>query len=387
MLKGRAQETLSAYYPANGGRKTLFYCWGRTVQCSNPSCRAEVPLVGTFFLSKKANEWVYFVPEVSGQEVRFHIQTSAPLSEGEFDPSTGTITRANAQCLVCNQVVSGKYIKAQGGKGGLGHRLLAVAVNGPSGRIFVEPRAEDWQALKSVPSRSDIEPIGGVPAVPTEPLPNDSRAFFVYLYGLSTWGDLYNERQAYAMTVFARLVNDLLPEVRQANRDLGTDADEFAKAVVTYLGLCCSRLSGFASSIAILKYAGGRGVNHTFRLQAIPMTWDYAETNPLNDSAASWSKSLSDMLRALPLLEFAGASEVRRASADRLPFDSGSFDAVITDPPYYDAVPYSDLSDYFYVWLRRCLGSVYPEALSTELTPKRNEMVQNPAHNKTCGVL
>jgi adenine-specific DNA methylase len=185
------------------------------------------------------------------------------------------------------------------------------------------------------------------------------------------------------MTAITRIVATLYPEVREAAADLGDESKEFAEAVITYLGLCASRLAGFSSSIANLKYDGGRGVVHAFRLQAIPMTWDYVETNPLNDVAASWSKCLSDILRALPLLEFDGQSVIECASADRLPFADSFFDAIITDPPYYDSVPYSDLSDYYYVWLKRSLGAIHPGPLSTPLTPKRHEMVQNSSQGKT----
>lgn len=124
-------------------------------------------------------------------------------------------------------------------------------------------------------------------------------------------------------------------------------------------------------------------MKNTFRMQAVQMTWDYAETNPFNKAAAGWPKIVEDLAGTLELLVFTGQSNVRRASADHLPFEPKSFDAIVTDPPYYDAVPYSDLSDYFYVWLRRAIGEVHPEALATELTPKRSEIIQNPVYNKT----
>src|SRR5690606_10720255 len=166
-------------------------------------------------------------------------------------------------------------------------------------------------------------------------------------YGLSTWGSLFNSRQALAMATFARHVRHAVTEIEEENRDLGDEAAEFAAAVGTYLGLCVSKLADFSSTICVLNYTGGRGVKNTFRMQSLPMTWDYAETNPFNASAAGWPKILSDLLGTLELLVFSGTATVHRSSADSLPFRDEMFDAIITDPPYYDAVPYADLSDYF----------------------------------------
>ena len=285
-------------------------------------------------------------------------------------------------CPCCRQTTPGSYIKSQGTAVGLGHRLLAIAVlEGTRGKRYRLPTSAEIQRAEAVPTP---EAFGDLPAVPHEPLPpKGTLGFRVQAYGFATWGSIYNPRQALAMATFARHVRQLVKDVRDANADLGDEAEEFSRAVTTYLGLCVSKLSDFLSTICVLNYTGGRGVGHTFRMQALAMTWDYAETNPFNALAAGWPKIVADLAGTLELLVFTGKADVRRASADSLPFQEKTFDAIITDPPYYDAVPYSDLSDYFYVWLRRAIGEVHPEALATELTPKRSEMIQNPVAMKT----
>ena len=377
----RVSADIERFYRTDNGDEPLFYIWARTVRCQNPACRTEIPLVGSCYLIKKPDKIVALLPRASADRkaVVFDVVENP---KGDIDLNGGTITRANAICPCCRQTTPGKYIKAQGQAGGMGHRLLAVAVReGTRGKRYRVPTAAESRRATSVPVPEDF---GEIPAVPTEPMPpRGTLGFRVQNYGFLTWGSIYNPRQALAMATFARHVRKIVAEVSEANADLGADAEEFSRAVATYLGLCVSKLSDFLSSICVLNYTGGRGVGHTFRLQALAMTWDYAETNPFNGSAAGWPKIVDDLVGTLDLLVFTGTSDVRRASADHLPFEEKMFDAVITDPPYYDAVPYSDLSDYFYVWLRRAIGEVHPEVLATELTPKRSEMVQNPAHNKS----
>ena len=381
VVQERASADIEAHYRTDNGDEALFYIWARTVRCQNPACRAEIPLVGSNYLIKKSDYTVALLPKVSDdrKSVQFEVVENPDPS---IDLNEGTISRANAVCPCCEQTTSAKAIKAEGNGVGLGHQLLAVAVrSGSRGKRYRVPTASEVSRAITV---STPEAFGDIPAIPHEKLPlNDTRAFFVTLYGMDTWGSLYNPRQALAMATFARHVRDIREEVEEANSDLGEQAEEFSRAISTYLGLCVSKLADFSSSICVLNYTGGRGVKNTFRMNALPMTWDYAETNPFNESAAGWPKIIDDLSGTLNLLVFDGSAEVRRASADNLPFDDKVFDAVITDPPYYDAVPYSDLSDYFYVWLRRAIGEVHPEPLATDLTPKRSEMVQNPAHNKT----
>ncbi len=381
VVQERASKDIEEFYKADKKDEPLFFIWARTVRCSNPACNVEIPLVGSCYLIKKEDYVVALLPKASRnrKSVEFDIVENPSAN---IDLDAGTIKGANAVCPCCGQATPGSSIKAQGTAVGLGHRLLALAVlEGARGKRYRLPTAGEIQRAESVPKP---EPFGDVPAIPHEPLPpKGTLGFRVQPYGFETWGSIYNPRQALAMATFARHVRQLVKDVRDSNSDLGSDAEEFSRAVTTYLGLCVSKLSDFLSTICVLNYTGGRGVGHTFRMQALAMTWDYAETNPFNELAAGWPKIVDDLARTLELLVFTGKADVRRASADSLPFQEKMFDAIVTDPPYYDAVPYSDLSDYFYVWLRRAIGEVHPEALATELTPKRSEMVQNPVYKKT----
>ncbi len=380
-IQQRVERDLGALYRTDDGRQSLFYVWARTVVCANPSCRARVPLSGSWYLVKKTKYVHALRPlvDAGSNEIRFELVEDPT----DYDPGEATVRGGKVTCPVCEQTFASSHTKKEGKAGRLGHRMLAVAISVDGKRVFRLPTDREASVLDDI-DLAKLDSVNGFPAVPDEPLPPPKTlGFRVQPYGFKTWGDIYNARQIVAMTTIARHVAALGPEIEKGVADLGDDAPDFARAVATFLGLCASRLSGFMSTIAILKYAGGRGVNHTFRLQALPMTWDYAESNPLNTVAASWTKSLADMLRAIANLEFSGAVDVRRCSADRLPFEDGFFDAVITDPPYYDAVPYSDLSDYYYVWLKRCLRQYYPDALATSVTPKRAEIVENPAHDKS----
>lgn len=345
----------------------LFYVWARTVTCANAACRAEIPLVGSYYLIKKAKHVVALKPIPKPDEGRVDFEVVE--EEGGYVAPDPIIKRANAICPCCGQTSNAKYIKQQGTSIGLGHRLLAVAVQvGKRGKRYRQPTAAELRLLEQVDGK-----LAALPASlkPTEPLPvDDTRAFFVVLYGMTTWGSLYNPRQMLVMAHLAQIVSSLPASIRERNADLGDDAEALAAAVVTYLALACSKLADYFSTICVLNYTGGRGVGHTFRLHALPMTWDYTESNPLNTVAASLPKILGDMSKTLGYLTFEGTADVRRCSADRLPFEERFFDAIVTDPPYYDAVPYSDLSDYFYVWLKRCLADVHPTLFATELTPK-----------------
>lgn len=377
VVNTRVLQEIGPHYKTSHDDEALFWIWARTATCANPSCGAELPLVGSYYLINKKDYVVALQPRVEGREVNFKV-----VENPSFDPKDALVSGGNTKCLVCNEVTPSENIKAEGVKSGLGHRLLAVAVrNGSRGKRYREPTQDELALAASIspPINTAI-----LDAVPNEPLPtNDTRAFAVTLYGLNTWGSLYNPRQLHAMDAFVRTVRTVREEVREANEDLGEDADEFADAVVTYLGICTSKLADFCSTMCVLNYTGGRGVKNTFRMNALQMTWDYAETNPFNSSAAGWPKITSDLQKTLGLLEFKASSKVDRASADQLPYDDLYFDAIITDPPYYDAVPYSDLSDYFYVWLKRALFEIHPGVFGTNLTPKRSEMVQNTAQNKS----
>ncbi|MCL2824285.1 MAG: hypothetical protein FWD57_09860, partial [Polyangiaceae bacterium] len=255
----------------------------------------------------------------------------------------------------------------------------AVAVQDRSRRTrFRKPTDSEIRCSTDIPAPS---PIGNLSPIPNEHLPpNDNQAFFVSPYGIRTWGSLYNPRQALAIATFARHVRDLEPEILAENLDLGDIAAEFATAIVTYLGLCVSKLAVLCSTMTNLDPDGSPPPIPAFEIEAIRVTWEYLEINPISDRGAYWKRITDDIESSIKGLSFPGHAHCQQASVDELPFGSYYFDAIMTEPPDYDAVPYADLSDCFYVWLRRMLSSLHPGALSTPLTPKKSEIRQNRAH-------
>jgi len=209
--------------------------------------------------------------------------------------------------------------------------------------------------------------------VPNEPIVNDAKgALFCVLYGLKSWGEIFSPRQTICLLTFASAVRQAETEMRKAGHD-----DDRVKAIATYLAGMVDKLADFNSVQCTWNYTGGRGVKNSFARQTLGMTWDCAETNPFNEDAASWPKILEDIPAAIEMLTMSGTIEpkVQRGSALQLPMADASFDAVVTDPPYYDNVPYADIPDFFYVWLKRTIGHLYPEHFATEGTPKKSEAV------------
>jgi putative DNA methylase len=207
--------------------------------------------------------------------------------------------------------------------------------------------------------------------VPAEPIVNDAKnALFCVLYGLRTWADLFTPRQMLCLLTFVAGVREAEPEMQRLDYD-----GERTKAVMTYLAAIVDRLADFNSSGCTWNYTGGRGVLHTLARQALPMVWDFAETNPFNPDAASWVSGIEDLPAGIANTLAPRPATVVRGSATSLPWEAKTFDAVVTDPPYYDNVPYADISDFFYVWLKRTVAHLYPEHFASESTPKRAEAV------------
>ncbi len=198
------------------------------------------------------------------------------------------------------------------------------------------------------------------------------------MYGLTQFKDLFTPRQILSLLTFAKYI-------RYAKSLLLGEgySEEYSKVITTFLGLTLSRLSNFNSSLCTWFHSGGRGVKHVFARQALPMVWDFAETNPLNDTAASWQTCLEVVVEIVGILTSLNIrpAAVTRGSAFHQHYPPSSFDAIITDPPYYDNVPYSNLSDFFYVWLKRSIGSLYPEHFSGLATPKKTEAVTDASRH------
>ncbi|GFP29171.1 DUF1156 domain-containing protein [Candidatus Hakubella thermalkaliphila] len=373
-----ARKEIGQFYPEEkDGSISVGYIWARTVKCQNPACGAEIPLVRQTWLARKDKKKVAYKVIPIGNRVEFEIREGDSI---DFDPETGTVSRAKVICPCCGSGLNDKETRKQFQEGKAGQKMIAVVLHHPkrqgkSYRLATEKDLEIFgEAEKHLEKKGqELFDKWGFDPVPDEPLPpKETLGFRVQRYGMLKWGDLFNPRQKLALITFAE-------KVRQAYRKMLSEGLEegYAKAVVSYLALGVDRLADFGSVLCVLNVTGGRGVVHTFGRQALPMAWDYIESNPFNPVAAGWPTACEKNEKWIQHASQTAYTPaiVTQSSATSLPYGDNFFDAVITDPPYYDNVPYSYLSDFFYVWLKRTIGDLYPELFATPLTPKTEEIV------------
>ena len=375
-IRAHAEQELRSFYPLESdGSESVGYLWARTVQCEGPGCGAQVPLVRSFWLSKKGAASEALAVASRAADGQSHFRIIRP--DADRAVPSGTARRGSATCLACGYTTPSQGVKRQlsARRGGAQDaRLMAIRCNAPSGRGWRLPEEADREAaslaMRELEERSNAWRYE-LAMIPDEPFPgHDTRAFTPGVYGIHTWGDLFSPRQALCISTFARLVREA---PIKAERSLEV-------AVRTILALAVDRLADFNASMCVLNPTGGRGLVHVFGRQALAMVWDFMETNPFNDVAANWQTCI-DVVREVATAERRQkrVGTVQRSDAASLPLPDAFADAVITDPPYYDAVPYADLSDFFYVWLKRSLGNMHPDLLTERLTPKLEEIVVNPA--------
>ena len=386
-----AKKEIGRFYPEEpDGSIPVGYIWARTIPCQNPACGAEIPLMRQYWLAKKAKKKVSLYPYVENNSVKFKIVGKGPaLSEAEgyeqwpdgFKPENGSVSRAVATCPVCGSTVAAKTTRRLFQEGKSGQRMVAVVTHKPGTRgkkyriaveqdmaVFTEAEVDLREKREKLMLEWGLDPV------PDEPIPpkESHRAVGsqLPLYDFKVWGDLFNARQRLALITFGE-------KVRQAHQLLFEMAieEEYTKAVVSYLGLGLDMQSGFNSRLSRWENTS-QIIKHVYSRQALPMMWDYAEGNSFSGSTGSWANGFNYYMNSIKHCSaILSSCSVRNYSATQLAFENDSFDAVFTDPPYYDNVPYSYLSDLFYVWLKRSLGDVYAEFFSTPLTPKKNEIV------------
>jgi putative DNA methylase len=363
------------------------WLWARTVKSPNPAfADIDVPLVSSFILSPMGGKEAYVHPIIEDGGYRFSVRVG--LSEDAEKARSGTkLAKANFSCVMSGTPISGDYIKAQGQSGSMGAKLMAIVAEGERGRAYLSPTPEhEAAALKAKPSwRPDGEIATRMTGGNCTP------------YGLTSWASLFTPRQLVALTTFSDLVQESIQRIRRdavaagmrsddASERVDVTAESYANAVAVYLSFLVSKLADKGSSLCTWdagpssnRTASGRSarvatVRVTFGRQALPMTWDYAEVNFFSDSVGSIDtvlKTLCVPLTLFPKNAVAGYS--LQADAQIQNISEGS--VVSTDPPYYDNIGYADLSDFFYVWLRRCLKPVYPELFLTLTVPKAEELV------------
>lgn len=380
-------KELARFYPPDpDGSVPVGYLWARTIRCQNPACGTEIPLMRQFWLARKEKRRVALYPEVHGNEVHFRVVGSRNEAWPEgFDPDQGTVSHAVARCLVCGATVDADTVRRLFQYGQSGQRLVAVVLRKPKqrdngfqqGKYYRISSAGDVDAYRAAEEylqrkREVLRDRWGLDPLPDELLPPEGTlGFRVQRYGLLRWGDLFNARQLLALITFVEAVRAAREQIA---REVG-DA-EFATAVATYLALAVDRLADRGSSFCRWDVSRETVVN-TMNRQALPMVWDYVETNPFSEATGDWSGATEWIVKVVEHTSKTGVQPgvVRHGSATALPWSDEFFDAVLTDPPYYDNVPYSDLSDFFYVWLKRSVGDLHSDLFLTPLTPKDQEMV------------
>ena len=362
------------------GRKltVIAWLWARTVKSPNPAfADVDVPLASTFMLSTKPGKEAYVEPVIEGRGYRFTVKVGAPQDANAAKAGTKLSRGANFRCWMSDSPISGDYIKAEGQSKRMGVRLMAVVAEGDRSRVFLAPTAEHEEtAGRAVP---EWQPEGDVPARLT--------GGTCVPYGLSTWGDLFTSRQLVALTTFSDLVGEAtervrrdavaagLPDDDRPLRDGGTGATAYAQAVAVYLALGISRLADAQNSLCQWGPDANQ-TQHLFRRQAVPMVWDYAESSVFSGAAGDLTTSLATMCRVIGRLVIGAAGSSTSADAQRQQLSADQL--VSTDPPYYDNIGYADLSDFFYVWLRRSLKPLLPDLFATLAVPKAEELVATP---------
>ena len=397
-IKEKAEEELVEFYPKDpDGAMPIAYLWARTVRCESPNCGAEIPLARSFWLCKKANRkralrYKVIKPKSGPPFVDFEVFEPKAIKE----VPSGTVTRAKATCLCCNIVLPPERVRTQlaeqsGGADSIldekgsrtgGARMMAVVTLHPGvqGRHYRLSSERDYQAVWKAQERlKEIideweygDQIGFCP-VPDESTPSGGgsgagRAFSVQKYGMMSFGDLFTSRQKVGASAFTRLVADSsrYDETRYRKNVLGC-----ALSRLTMSGMSCTRWNASAEKM-----------QHTFGRQALPIVWDFAEVVPLADAPGNWKSGyelVANVIDATSCLLSVGQCEP--ADACEHPLGDESTDVWFTDPPYYDAIPYSELSDFFFVWLKRALPRTAilrdPFDIKNPLTPKVQEAVQD----------
>ncbi|MDE0497120.1 MAG: DUF1156 domain-containing protein [Acidimicrobiaceae bacterium] len=385
-MRDEAERRIGHLYPdATGpdGKKLtpIAWIWARTVESPDPSWSGRVPLVASWTLSKKPAKPTIWIEPIIDRETQ---TIGCKIREGGEPTFERTVNRGNGACLATGAAIPNAYIKSEGRAGRLGVQLIAVVAEGRGGRTYCAPRAGDETA--ALAAVSDWRP--------TELMPERALGFRVQAYGMDEWWKLFTPRQLTALTTFSSLIEDVAAKAHEDAlaagmaddgvrlRDGGRGAAAYADAIATYLAFVIDKCADYWSMICTWQ-PGRETVGHTFGMHTLPMTWDFAESNPFSNSSGrmlSFLRSVCLAVQALPTVAFAdnGLTSNARQRDARARVRESSGAVISTDPPYYDNVPYADISDFFYVWLRRNLTEVYPDELSTLATPKADELVADP---------
>lgn len=400
-IKQEAEKELAEFYLKDpDGATPIAYLWARTIRCEGPACGAEVPLVRSLWMAKKPNRSVALQLIPNPKEKRVDVQIIVKHQDGwvdQNDPKShiaspnldGTVKRGSATCPCCGYTTPVSSVRTQFKlrRGGAHDaKLLAVVTARPEqqGRFYRLPTKVDFDAVRRAAeelesrqansNRRDVQVSLSI--VPDEKIsPNELRRISVPIYGMERWGDLFSPRQALALATLARLVADARSQMADGRDSALSDA------VATCLAFANGRQADATSSLARWHLTGEKHAA-TFGRQALGMVWDFSEVNPLSEMTGGYPGALEWVLKVCEAntVTAAWSGHVEQASATAHPLPDDSASAVVTDPPYYDAVPYAYLSDFFYVWMRRSLSRTHPDLFRDDCVPKAAEIVVDRPH-------
>lgn len=383
-MKDEAYKRIGNLYPQvdlpeshGGGKATVIaWLWARTVKSSNPALsHVDVPLVSTFILSSKAGKDAYVNPVVTGDSYHFEVRSGKPPESAKN--GTKLARGAKFRCVISDSPIDPKYVYSEGLAGRIGTRLMAMVADGPRGRVFLAPTTE----------MEDIAKQANPSWKPDLAMPANPRWFSPPAYGMTNFGDIFTSRQLVALNTFSDLVHEVQAKVKQdalamgvVDDGLGLDeggngATAYAQAVAVYLAFLVDQIANHGSTICGWNHPNTQ-MRSVFSRQAIPMTWDFAEANVFSESSGSFNNLFERQVKAFeaigafrPGAAFQADAANQTVSRDKL---------ISTDPPYYDNIGYADLSDFFYVWMRRALRGIYPQLFATMAVPKAEELVATP---------
>lgn len=366
--------------PYAGQKLTVIaWLWARTVKSPNPAfSHVDVPLASTFMLSTKAGKEAYVEPVIENDGYRFTVKVGKPKDAEAAKNGVKLARGANFRCLMSDSVIEAKYVRSEAQAARMAARLMAIVVDSPSGRLYLSPNPQIETVARSAVPAWKPELKVTTPCHDVDRLP---------MYGMPTWGDAFTPRQLAALTTFSDLVHQARSQVVRdalaigmADDDIGlaaggSAATAYAEAVTVYLACALEKTTDYSSTVCSW-ISGGQTMRNTFGRQAIPMVWDYAEANVLSRSTGSFFSSLDQVVRVIAVLP---ATSQGLCSQEDAQSQSTSVGKVIsTDPPYYDNIGYADLSDLFYIWLRRSLRPIFPDLFATLAVPKSQELVALP---------
>jgi putative DNA methylase len=340
----------------------IAWIWARTIQCPNPACGAKTPVAKTFELSGKKGNEAHVEPllDQHRHEVRFRV------TRGKDAPRAGNVNRRGADCLLCGTPIPLEYVRDEATGGRMGQQMMAIIAEGRRNRVYLSPIQSQVDAAEGA---NDIEAW-----TPSTTLPDQALGFRVQRYGMRTHAALFSRRQVVALSTFA----DLVRRIVRRDKILETASGDYSTAVATYLAFALSKAANYWSSLCSW-YVKLEKMVSTFGLPTLSMVWDFTEANPFSDSSGNWSLGIEQAASGIENLfphVIPGSASQLDATQHAMSFKGKPL--ISTDPPYYDNIGYANLSDFFYVWLRRCLSDAHPMLFSTVLTPKDAELIAEP---------